>query len=202
MFVMILPLVFIIMPALRPPRENIYSYIIIPSYACLLLFGAWMALRPYEKKRQILSPLFVGVIGAFNSLGLLLIAEKMAYEWLHITSPFYFLFTVGGYLTLLFVLLRWHLQAFRKEVIPGEKGLPKGMAFPLAIAVSGIAIAKATVHHLSQNGILVVMIGVNLVLSLIFMLLTVSIHKYIVVRKYIDHVTFVEKPPKRRRKKS
>jgi hypothetical protein len=200
MFLLILPLLFIIMPALQQPRENIYSYILIPSYACLLFLGAWIALSPYEKKRQVLSMLFIGLIGVFNSLGFLLIAEKMAYEWLQITSPFFFLFTVGGYLVLILIMFRWYLQAFRKEVTPGGKGTPKGIALSLAFAVGGTIFAKATMAGTSQNGILIVMIGLYLILSLIFMLFTVYIHKYIMIRKYIDHVTFVENPTKKKRK--
>jgi hypothetical protein len=91
------------------PYVPIFAYILTPMIIFINLWVIWIVINPV--KRQVQHILFVGVYSVITSLGMLLISEKLVYYTMKVQTPYYAIFSIGGYALVLFLLIRLHFKA-------------------------------------------------------------------------------------------
>ena len=94
--------IFVLAPAFANPFRLLYVYIVAPPIIFLNLWAIWIIINP--RKRQLQYTLFRGVFGIVCSVGLLVIAQKFAYEMLELQTPIYFIFHLV-YIVLLCIII-------------------------------------------------------------------------------------------------
>lgn len=97
-----------ILPAFAPPFQSGYLYAIIPPVALFHLYAFWIALSPY--KRQVDALLGLAVLGWLSSYGFLVIAHKMIYGIMGVTSPIVMIIVVSFMVLSWYIAYRWHYQ--------------------------------------------------------------------------------------------
>ncbi len=105
--------IFVLAPAFANPFRLLYVYIVAPPIIFLNLWAIWIIINP--RKRQLQYTLFRGVFGIVCSVGLLVIAQKFAYEMLELQTPIYFIFSFGLYSFALYHYYKNHIKNFRNQ---------------------------------------------------------------------------------------
>ncbi|MDA1757668.1 hypothetical protein PDK30_22445 [Bacillus cereus] len=176
--------IFVLAPAFVNPFRLLYVYIVAPPIIFLNLWAIWIIINP--RKRQLQYTLFRGVFGIVCSVGLLVIAQKFAYEMLELQTPIYFIFSFGLYS---FALYHYYKNHIKKLQEPRKKSkLSKGMGGIGAVAFVGLGqlIANISLGFATQQMVAIVLMCVYSMLSLILFHFIMELHRYYYLRKHIE----------------
>ncbi|AXO91107.1 hypothetical protein J8Y17_00980 [Bacillus cereus] len=176
--------IFVLAPAFANPFRLLYVYIVAPPIIFLNLWAIWIIINP--RKRQLQYTLFRGVFGIVCSVGLLVIAQKFAYEMLELQTPIYFIFSFGLYS---FALYHYYKNHIKKLQEPRKKSkLSKGMGGIGAVAFVGLGqlIANISLGFATQQMVAIVLMCVYSMLSLILFHFIMELHRYYYLRKHIE----------------
>jgi hypothetical protein len=185
---LIIPDFFLTLFVFVDPYVPIFAYILFPLIIFINLWVIWIVINPV--KRQVQHILFIGVYSVLSSLGMLLITEKFVYFTMGVRTPYYAIFSIGGYALVLFLLIRLHFKALysgfymtgnRKKNSKLNKQFGRIGAFTsFGIVLGQIVVAKSA----SYNQMIAVLSGLMLFLSVIFIMMMHCLHKYWLIRKY------------------
>ncbi|MGK3615858.1 hypothetical protein [Bacillus cereus] len=176
--------IFVLAPAFANPFRLLYVYIVAPPIIFLNLWAIWIIINP--RKRQLQYTLFRGVFGIVCSVGLLVIAQKFAYEMLELQTPIYFIFSFGLYS---FALYHYYKNHIKKLQEPRKKSkLSKGMGGIGAVAFVGLGqlIANISLGFATQQMVAIVLMCVYSMLSLVLFHFIMELHRYYYLRKHIE----------------
>ncbi|SFC32467.1 hypothetical protein SAMN04488168_103257 [Bacillus sp. 491mf] len=176
--------IFVLAPAFANPFRLLYVYIVAPPIIFLNLWALWIIINP--RKRQLQYTLFRGVFGIICSVGLLVIAQKFAYEMLQLQTPIYFIFSFGLYS---FALYHYYKNHIKKLQEPRKKSKSsKGMGGLGVIAFVGLGqlIANISLGIATQQMVAIVLMCVYSMLSLILFHFIMELHRYYYLRKHIE----------------
>ena len=176
--------IFVLAPAFANPFRLLYVYIVAPPIIFLNLWAIWIIINP--RKRQLQYTLFRGVFGIVCSVGLLVIAQKFAYEMLELQTPIYFIFLFGLYS---FALYHYYKNHIKKLQEPRKKSKSsKGMGGIGAVAFVGLGqlIANISLGFATQQMVAIVLMCVYSMLSLILFHFIMELHRYYYLRKHIE----------------
>ncbi|MGY0008434.1 hypothetical protein [Bacillus anthracis] len=176
--------IFVLAPAFANPFRLLYVYIVAPPIIFLNLWAIWIIINP--RKRQLQYTLFRGVFGIVCSVGLLVIAQKFAYEMLELQTPIYFIFSFGLYS---FALYHYYKNHIKKLQEPRKKSKSsKGMGGIGAVAFVGLGqlIANISLGFATQQMVAIVLMCVYSMLSLILFHFIMELHRYYYLRKHIE----------------
>lgn len=158
---------FLLIPAITPPYNVLIAFIIIPIVFLLNIYGVVYKLLLSKKENKTnYFLLFKGIYGCLCSVGLFLISQKIAYSTNVFNSPMYFIFSLIGYLAILYItfgnLKRQSLIKEDKNTGTIPTSIPKMMAFFYLIS-------NALVTYLSTQTFLFIVVIAFLILSWITM---------------------------------
>ncbi|HFK1459078.1 TPA: hypothetical protein ACGXMC_004833 [Bacillus cereus] len=176
--------IFVLAPAFANPFRLLYVYIVAPPIIFLNLWAIWIIINP--RKRQLQYTLFRGVFGIVCSVGLLVIAQKFAYEMLELQKPIYFVFSFGLYS---FALYHYYKNHIKKLQEPRKKSKSsKGMGGIGAVVFVGLGqlIANISLGFATQQMVAIVLMCVYSMLSLILFHFIMELHRYYYLRKHIE----------------
>lgn len=175
--------IFVLAPAFANPFRLLYVYIVAPPIIFLNLWAIWIIINP--RKRQLQYTLFRGVFGIVCSVGLLVIAQKFAYEMLELQTPIYFIFSFGLYSFALYHYYKNHIKNFRNQekvkIIERNGGIGAVAFVGLGQLIANISLGFAT-----QQMVAIVLMCVYSMLSLILFHFIMELHRYYYLRKHIE----------------
>jgi hypothetical protein len=183
----IIPDFFLTISIFIDPYVPIFAYILTPMIIFINLWVIWIVINPV--KRQVQHILFIGVYSVLTSLGMLLITEKLVYYTMKVHTPYYAIFSIGGYALVLYVLIRLHFKALYSGLyMTGNRKKSKinkyfrgiGAFTSMGIVLGHIVVAKSS----SYNQMIAVLAGLLFFLSVIFIMMMHNLHKYWLIRKF------------------
>ncbi|GGE59650.1 hypothetical protein [Priestia taiwanensis] len=175
--------IFILLPALAPPFQSIYVYILVPPIAFLNLWGIWIIINP--RKRQVQYTLFRGAFGIVCSAGLLIVAQKFAYTTLKLQTPLYFIFSFSLYFFALYYYYQKHVQKLCKQKKKSVSSRGIGSIGVASIAGAGQIIGGILIGSASQQVMGIVMMSIYSMLSFMSFHFIMELHRYYYLRRYI-----------------
>jgi hypothetical protein len=197
---LIIPDLFLTLSVFVDPYVSIFAYVLLPLIIFINLWVLWIVINPV--KRQVQHILFIGVYSAFSSLGMLLITEKFVYFTMGVRTPYYAIFSIGGYVLVLFLLIRLHIKALysgfymssnqKKSKLNKQLG-GIGAFTSMGIVLGHIVVAKSA----SYNQSIAVLSGILFFLSIIFIMMMHNLHKYWLIRKFPHLVKYYDVPKKK-----
>ncbi|PEA56066.1 hypothetical protein CON64_05410 [Bacillus pseudomycoides] len=176
--------VFILLPAFANPFQLLYVYIVAPPIIFLNLWAIWIIINP--RKRQLQYTLFRGVFGIVCSVGLLVIAQKFAYEMLELQTPIYFIFSFGLYSFALYHYYKNHIKKLQEPRKKSKSSKGMGGLGVTAFVGLGQLIANISLGFATQRMVAIVLMCVYSMLSLILFHFIMELHRYYYLRKHIE----------------
>lgn len=184
-----------LIPLYAEPFEQIYFDILLPPIILIHLFGLWIVIAPY--KRQVLAQLYLGVFALFVSLGYGIITIKLVYEAMGVTHYLYAISLALTYVLGYYLLFRSHFNKLKNGVyyrnsIEGSRGFASTLLFRSA---GGIGLLLGNILNVVTSGSFVygLLAGCLLFLALIFSYVSLSIHRYVLMRRHPEFVV-IQRP--------
>lgn len=185
-----------IVPLYADPFEAIYFKILIPPAVLLHLWGLWIAIAPY--KNQAASELYMGIFGVIVPIGYGICSMKMFYGVLGYSTPLYAITLVAVYAVGYYALFKWHfqnltsgyyydqavIQASRKKKYVSYGGL-------------GVFLGNLIVGMVSGNTVIGLLAGLFLFFAALNSLLSPSIHRYVLMKRYPEFTIIQRRPAKK-----
>jgi hypothetical protein len=197
---LILPDILLTLFVFSDPYIPIISYILLPLFIFITLWVMWIVINPVKRQKQY--KLFIGVYAVICSLSMLVLSEKFVYYTMGIHTPYYAIFSIGGYTLVLFFLVRIHFKALysgfymasnqKKSKLNKQLG-GIGAFTSLGTVLGHILVAKSA----SYNQTIAVLSGILYFLSLIFIMMMHNLHKYWLIHKYPHLVKYYDIPQKK-----
>lgn len=206
---LIVPVLFLSFGSFVSPFIPFIFYFLTSGTIVFFFWGLCIGIAPFRAQRIYF--LYVGLLSAFTSLGLLTVSIKLVYYTMRVREMWYPCFLIAGYLILAFLLRRWHLKALytgaysktqtkRARALNVKKAGWVGLGTGVGMVGSQFFLAQSPSFDASMS----VLACLMLLLGLIFLLVTHNVHKYILMGRYPELASYIEKPsiPKKENTKS
>lgn len=159
----------ILTPFLFPPTFTIYLYIILPFLLIANIWGVWVFFyKPNEPR--LVHILYNGFMGITFSFGSFIVIQKIAYTFIKIETPLFFIVTFLLYILTIYKLISIGMKSFLRRLNNEENDNIKISPIVYLLGL-GYVIGQICIGTLSQNGLATVLI---LVFSLFAVVLSIS----------------------------
>ncbi|MCU5224844.1 hypothetical protein [Bacillus tropicus] len=159
----------ILTPFLFPPNFTIYLYIILPFLLTANIWGGWIFFyKPNEPR--LVHILYNGFMGITFSFGSFIVIQKIAYTFIKIETPLFFIVTFLLYILTIYKLISIGMKSFLRRLNNEENDNIKISPIVYLLGL-GYVIGQICIGTLSQNGLATVLI---LVFSLFAVVLSIS----------------------------
>ncbi|MDM5156204.1 hypothetical protein QUF88_21065 [Bacillus sp. DX1.1] len=175
----------ILTPFLFPPTYTIYLYIIFPFLLISNIWGIWMFFyKPHELR--LVHLLYNGFIGATFSFGSFIVIQKLAYTFIKIETPLFFIVTFLLYIFTIYKLISLGIKSFLRRLKHGDKD---DIKIPPIVYFSGLGyvIGQICIGILSQNGLAILLILVFSLLAIIFSMYGIHLYFYFDLKNNKTH---------------
>ncbi|EEL86857.1 hypothetical protein CN445_17745 [Bacillus cereus] len=167
----------ILTPFLFPPTFTIYLYIILPFLLIANIWGVWVFFyKPNELR--LVHILYNGFMGITFSFGSFIVIQKIAYTFIKIETPLFFIVTFVLYIFTIYKLISSGMKSFLKRLNNEENDNIK-ISPIVYLSGLGYIIGQICVGTLSQNGLATVLILVFSLLAVVSSIYSVYICIYI-----------------------
>jgi hypothetical protein len=193
---LILPDILLTLFIFADPYIPIISYIILPLFIFINLWVIWIVMNPVKRQKQY--KLFIGIYSVICSLSMLVLTEKFVYFTMGVRTPYYAIFSIGGYALVLILLIRLHFKALysglymasnqKKSKLNKQLG-GIGAFTSIGIILGHLVVAKSA----SYNQTIAVLSGLLFFLSVIFIVMMHNLHKYWLISKHPHLVKYYHK---------
>lgn len=189
-----------IAPLFADPFEAIYFQILIPPTVLLHLWGLWIVISPY--KNQVASELYMGIFGVFVTVGYGICSMKMFYGVLGFTTPLYAIALAAVYIAGYYALFKRHFQNlssgyyYDHAVIRSGDKKNSGLKYA-SFGGLGVFLGNLVVGMASGNTTIGLLAGLFLFFAALNSLLTLSIHRYVLMKRYPELTIIQRKPVKK-----
>ncbi|MCX7571132.1 hypothetical protein OS242_14365 [Tumebacillus sp. DT12] len=194
-FMLILVDFFMIVPLYIGPNEGIYTTILLPPLLFLHAFALWIVIAPY--KRQIVAHLYLGIFCAFLPIGYVIVSIRLIYEVMGVSSPLYGIVLVVLFLYGFYALFKWHFNNLKSGYYyKVDAGEPTTNSFSKygSLGVIGMMIGEVILGVANGKAVIGALAGTLLIIGAAIGMMSVSIHKYILIRRHMDWVELDEPP--------
>ncbi|GAB6989035.1 hypothetical protein [Paenibacillus pini] len=197
---LILPNLLLLVMAFADPYVELWAWMLLVPLVIMDIMGVIIILFP--ARMQIFHLLFLGALGVLASSAFLAAANKLAYATLGVTSDWFMIATVLGYIVVFVCLYMIHrtLQRIGKyhqsdvdlnmgTEEPEPTKLKKARSYILVGSGAGILLGSVLIKWVGGYSIKVVLIIVFLLLlSLCYMLITSNLSKYMELKRNMHNV--------------
>ncbi|SCM02675.1 hypothetical protein [Bacillus wiedmannii] len=171
----------ILTPFLFPPTFTIYIYIILPFLLIANIWGVWVFFyKPNELR--LVHILYNGFMGMTFSFGSFIVIQKIAYTFIKIETPLFFIVTFVLYIFTIYKLISIGMKSFLKRLNNEENDNIK-ISPIVYLSGLGYIIGQICVGTLSQNGLATVLILVFSLLAVVSSIYSVYICIYIDLKR-------------------
>ncbi|MED2764922.1 hypothetical protein P4283_23265 [Bacillus thuringiensis] len=171
----------ILTPFLFPPTFTIYLYIILPFLLTANIWGGWVFFcKPNEPR--LVHILYNGFMGITFSFGSFIVIQKIAYTFIKIETPLFFIVTFVLYIFTIYKLIFIGMKSFLRRLNNEENDNIK-ISPIVYLSGLGYIIGQICVGTLSQNGLATVLILVFSLLAVVSSIYGVYIYVYIDLKK-------------------
>lgn len=191
---LLLPNLLLIIVAFADPFKPMWAWILLILLFIIDLLGLPIVISPRKLQREYV--LFLGLLGLLSSSAFMLAANKLAYASLHMTTLIFGVVSTGGYVIVMFLLYRVHIKLLyigkyrndedesKENTTKQQIKLKRTQTVILLFAGLGIVVGNTVVHWLNgYNSIIIVVIIILCFFSLVYMLISSNLHKYILIRR-------------------
>ncbi|EMY5504526.1 hypothetical protein V8T57_000904 [Bacillus wiedmannii] len=175
----------ILTPFLFPPTFTIYLYVILPFLFIANIWGGWVFFcKPNEPR--LVHILYNGFMGITFSFGSFIVIQKIAYTFIEIETPLFFIVTFVLYIFTIYKLISIGVKSFLKRLNNEENDNIK-ISPIVYLSGLGYVIGQICIGTLSQNGLATVLILVFSLLAVVCSIYGVYIWVYVdLKRKEMD----------------
>lgn len=182
-------------PLYADPYEAIYLQVMIPPIVLLNVWGLWIAIAPY--KNQVIAELYMGILGVFMPLGYGVCSIKLFYSVLGFTTPMYAIgllaLAVAGY----YALFKSHFQKLASGYYYQARGQNGGSQKYVSLSGLGVFLGNLILGMASGNTVIGILTGLCLLLAAMLSLLSLNIHRYVLMKRYPELTVIQRKPVKK-----
>ncbi|MEJ9248603.1 hypothetical protein P4264_14620 [Bacillus thuringiensis] len=171
----------ILTPFLFPPTFTIYLYVILPFISISNIWGVWVFFyKPNEPR--LVHILYNGFMGLTFSFGSFIVIQKIAYTFIKIETPLFFIVTFLLYILTIYKLISIGMKSFLRRLNNEEN---ENIKISPIVYLSGLGyvIGQICIGTLSQNGLATVLILVFSLLAVVFSISGVYIFIYIDLKR-------------------
>lgn len=187
--------VFMIIPLFMGKADRLYFSLLLPPILLLHLWGLWIMLEPY--RRQIDYHLYIGVLCAFLPIGYTAVSLQLMYGAIGVSTPLYAILLIALQIFAFYALYKWHFKnlatGYYYNVDQGVISQNNLVKFILLGSI-GVFLGDLIIGYSHGAATLGAFVGVLLIFGLLLGMMSVSIHKYILIRRHMDWVE-LEEPP-------
>ncbi|PWN13328.1 hypothetical protein CU072_22710, partial [Bacillus thuringiensis] len=155
----------ILTPFLFPPTFTIYLYVILPFISIANIWGVWVFFyKPNEPR--LVHILYNGFMGLTFSFGSFIVIQKIAYTFIKIETPLFFIVTFLLYILTIYKLISIGMKSFLRRLNNEEH---ENIKISPIVYLSGLGyvIGQICIGTLSQNGLATVLILVFSLLAVV-----------------------------------
>ncbi|EKS8367611.1 hypothetical protein ACWKTX_05960 [Bacillus thuringiensis] len=172
----------ILTPFLFPPTFTIYLYVILPFISIANIWGVWVFFyKPNEPR--LVHILYNGFMGLTFSFGSFIVIQKIAYTFIKIETPLFFIVTFLLYILTIYKLISIGMKSFLRRLNNEEN---ENIKISPIVYLSGLGyvIGQICIGTLSQNGLATVLILVFSLLAVVSSIYGVYICIYIDLKRW------------------
>ncbi|MGD6998839.1 hypothetical protein ACQCWD_19830 [Bacillus thuringiensis] len=172
----------ILTPFLFPPTFTIYLYVILPFISTANIWGVWVFFyKPNEPR--LVHILYNGFMGLTFSFGSFIVIQKIAYTFIKIETPLFFIVTFLLYILTIYKLISIGMKSFLRRLNNEEN---ENIKISPIVYLSGLGyvIGQICIGTLSQNGLATVLILVFSLLAVVSSIYGVYICIYIDLKRW------------------
>ena len=172
----------ILTPFLFPPTFTIYLYVILPFISISNIWGVWVFFyKPNEPR--LVHILYNGFMGLTFSFGSFIVIQKIAYTFIKIETPLFFIVTFLLYILTIYKLISIGMKSFLRRLNNEEN---ENIKISPIVYLSGLGyvIGQICIGTLSQNGLATVLILVFSLLAVVSSIYGVYICIYIDLKRW------------------
>ncbi|MED3264636.1 MULTISPECIES: hypothetical protein [Bacillus] len=171
----------ILTPFLFPPTFTIYLYVILPFISIANIWGVWVFFyKPNEPR--LVHILYNGFMGLTFSFGSFIVIQKIAYTFIKIETPLFFIVTFLLYILTIYKLISIGVKSFLRRLNNEENDNIK-ISPIVYLSGLGYVIGQICIGTLSQNGLATVLILVFSLLAVVSSIYGVYICIYIDLKR-------------------
>ncbi|MGG0304174.1 hypothetical protein ABEY59_10445 [Bacillus albus] len=180
------------------PPFNIYSYVALPFYVICNLWGIWVSIyKPRQPQLQHL--LYSGFVSLSISFCSFIAVQKLAYEFLKIDSPLFFILSLIAYSLIVYKSeLFWikYFTARLRGITDQNVKIPKIIFF----SSLGYIIGQISIGILSQKALAILLIILASFFSVVFLALSTHLYFYFdfkkqgITSRHLKELYFQKKP--------
>lgn len=171
----------ILTPFLFPPTFTIYLYVILPFISNANIWGVWVFFyKPNEPR--LVHILYNGFMGLTFSFGSFIVIQKIAYTFIKIETPLFFIVTFLLYILTIYKLISIGVKSFLRRLNNEENDNIK-ISPIVYLSGLGYVIGQICIGTLSQNGLATVLILVFSLLAVVFSISGAYIFIYIDLKR-------------------
>ncbi|WP_422117922.1 hypothetical protein ACORE2_17280 [Bacillus thuringiensis] len=171
----------ILTPFLFPPTFTIYLYVILPFISIANIWGVWVFFyKPNEPR--LVHILYNGFMGLTFSFGSFIVIQKIAYTFIKIETPLFFIVTFLLYILTIYKLISIGMKSFLRRLNNEENDNIK-ISPIVYLSGLGYVIGQICIGTLSQNGLATVLILVFSLLDVVFSISGAYIFIYIDLKR-------------------
>ncbi|PFV51393.1 hypothetical protein [Bacillus thuringiensis] len=171
----------ILTPFLFPPTFTIYLYAILPFISIANIWGVWVFFyKPNEPR--LVHILYNGFMGLTFSFGSFIVIQKIAYTFIKIETPLFFIVTFLLYILTIYKLISIGVKSFLRRLNNEENDNIK-ISPIVYLSGLGYVIGQICIGTLSQNGLATVLILVFSLLAVVSSIYGVYICIYIDLKR-------------------
>ncbi|OTY08627.1 hypothetical protein [Bacillus thuringiensis] len=172
----------ILTPFLFPPTFTIYLYVILPFISIANIWGVWVFFyKPNEPR--LVHILYNGFMGLTFSFGSFIVIQKIAYTFIKIETPLFFIVTFLLYILTIYKLISIGMKSFLRRLNNEENDNIK-ISPIVYLSGLGYVIGQICIGTLSQNGLATVLILVFSLLAVVSSIYGVYICIYIDLKRW------------------
>ncbi|HGE7611147.1 TPA: hypothetical protein ACGC1O_002342 [Bacillus cereus] len=172
----------ILTPFLFPPTFTIYLYVILPFISIANIWGVWVFFyKPNEPR--LVHILYNGFMGLTFSFGSFIVIQKIAYTFIKIETPLFFIVTFLLYILTIYKLISIGVKSFLRRLNNEENDNIK-ISPIVYLSGLGYVIGQICIGTLSQNGLATVLILVFSLLAVVSSIYGVYICIYIDLKRW------------------
>ncbi|GAB6514291.1 hypothetical protein [Bacillus cereus] len=172
----------ILTPFLFPPTFTIYLYVILPFLLIANIWGVWVFFyKPNEPR--LVHILYNGFMGLTFSFGSFIVIQKIAYTFIKIETPLFFIVTFLLYILTIYKLISIGMKSFLRRLNNEEN---ENIKISPIVYLSGLGyvIGQICIGTLSQNGLATVLILVFSLLAVVSSIYGIYICIYIDLKRW------------------
>ncbi|MGX5630691.1 hypothetical protein [Bacillus thuringiensis] len=172
----------ILTPFLFPPTFTIYLYVVLPFISIANIWGVWVFFyKPNEPR--LVHILYNGFMGLTFSFGSFIVIQKIAYTFIKIETPLFFIVTFLLYILTIYKLISIGMKSFLRRLNNEEN---ENIKISPIVYLSGLGyvIGQICIGTLSQNGLATVLILVFSLLAVVSSIYGVYICIYIDLKRW------------------